>query len=177
MNTSPWDTTGPSQYGTHFYTPGWSPPIPKPEAPKAERREIDIAALKAYRAKRKTQAECACKFGICVETVRALLNEPRLTRAKQFDVDHKKALQMRLQGHSLAAVGKKFGVTVDTIRMHLRERSLPQETQAAIKAAVSARRKPRMKQVGVPLTEKQRAVYFAHGGAAWVRSLIDKETA
>lgn len=148
-------------------------PVIKEKRPYRVCAPIDVGALKEYRARRKSQSECACKFGISIDTVRKLLNEPKLTRVKRIDIDCNKALKARLQGFSLREIAKKHGVSNDTVRQHLCEKSLPQEVRDQIAKAVEIRRGKPKKRIEIFLTEQQERTLRALGWAAWLRAHLD----
>ena len=142
MNVSPWDTTGPSMLGTQFYTPGWSPP--KPRAPKpltTQKRDIDIDALKAYRATGATLRECARRFGIGKDAIRSRLGEPSGTRIRKITFDQRKALAMHLDGLSLRTIGAALNTNRHAIGRYIDALDLSDETkhEVALKAGARVR--------------------------------------
>lgn len=178
MNASPWDTTGPSQYGTHFYTPGWSPKIvwekaaPKP-SPLNAPKPLDFDAVKAYRATH-TMVETAEHFGC---TQRHLYRRYYdAVKADPITIDRMEVHAYRMSGKSLRACEAKFHIGKVKLRELLE--GLPQLVKPQGKPRSAGIRPPKLvSSYTVSITEEQREIIAKHGGAAWVRSLIDQAAA
>lgn len=179
MNASPWDTSGPSQYGTHFYTPGWSPKPAKPATePKpwliSQPKPLDFDAVKAYRATHSI-GETAEHFGVSQRHLyRRYYDAVKL--GEREPVDRMEVHAYRMTGKSIRTCAEKFHISIQTVAKLLE--GLPELKRPTKPAKVVRPKTPKLTvRYYIYITSEQRAIIAKHGRAAWVRSLIDKEAA
>lgn len=173
MNTAPWPSpTGPSLTGAHFYTPGWSPrciqkPAPKP-SPLNPPKPLDAEAVRAYRATH-TLEQTAAHFDCSPRH----LNRRYPVKIEVPQVDRMEVHAYRMSGKSLRDCASKFHMGERKLAKLLE--GLPKLQRPDGKPRFPGVRRPKLAtRYYVYLNAEQRAKIAAHGGAVWVRALIDQ---
>lgn len=173
MNRAPFPcATGPSQLAAAFYphSEHKAPPKIKVIEDAKKSRDIDVEALKAYRASGKTKDQCARQFGCCRPMVAKLLSEPKYTKPRRSVFDKSQALRMYLAGKSPRVIGAQFGIGRQPISEYIASLHLDAQTLAD---AMRLRRTRADKDRRVCMTARQAATYARLGGAKWLRGLLD----
>ena len=175
MNASPWDATGPSQFGAHFYTPGWSPKPAKPATePKPwlinQPKPLDFDAVKVYRSTH-TMNQTAEHFG-CTQRHLYRRYYDAVKLGERDPVDRMEVHAYRMSGKTIRACSQKFRISVQTVAKMLD--GLPELPKPAKTAKGTRTRAPKLTvRYYIYITSEQRAKIAKHGKAAWVRALID----